>query len=68
MIAELWRRPDFRRVRTDEIPDHRNRRDSNYCALGVSMSLTGSAVFNYAAYNTAVKANLRVEYLRRRRL
>lgn len=35
-------RPDFRLVRSGGLPDHQHRRDSNYRALGVSMSLTGS--------------------------
>jgi hypothetical protein len=35
-------RPDLRLVRLAELPDHRNRRDSNYHALGVSMPLIRS--------------------------
>src|SRR4030095_15701312 len=41
-LARPAGRPDCRRGRSDGLLEHRKRRASNYCALGISMSLTGS--------------------------
>ena len=62
-------RPDFRLVRSDGLRDPRNRRDSKYCTLGVSMSLIGSAEIWYefsrnSAHSGGTDANVQARLRR----